>query len=77
MMAKIGAFFHVAAGALFALAGTFVVYRCCWFLSAVPRDHIGAVTWAGIIFTIGLYLVIRGLGLVRFGTMNLGNQRRS
>jgi hypothetical protein len=74
-MRKAAALFNLLAGVAFALAGCFVVLRCGWFLTAAPRDHFAMVAWACIICTIGVYLVVRGLGCVRYGVVKLSNQR--
>src|SRR5262249_36679291 len=76
-MRKVAAIFNLLAGVAFALAGCFVVLRCGWFLTAAPRDHYAMVAWAGLICTIGIYLVIRGLGCVRFGVVRLNDRRTS
>ncbi len=76
-MKKVAAIVNLLAGVLFALTGCFVVLRCGWFLTAAPRDHWGTVIWAMLILMIGIFLVIRGLGCVRFGVVKLSDRRSS
>ena len=74
-MRVLAAIFNLVAGTLIALAGGFVVIWCGSFLSAAPRDHWGLVTSALVTLTVGIYLVIAGLGHVRFGAIRLQGRR--
>jgi ABC-type nickel/cobalt efflux system permease component RcnA len=74
-MRILAAILNLVAGALIALAGGFVVIWCGSFLSAAPRDHWGAVASALLTLSVGIYLVIGGLGHVRLGAIRLQGRR--